>query len=153
MAPLALQASGEFAGERPDRLAERCHLLTRGVHEVDIFGQRLAERLSHRFDTTVGDEPTPDLGLDLLLELVDAALVFVALEALLEVGEILGVAVVVLILFEQPLEHAVEIEVPQRAVEVVGATDRAPRLHAGVALHGLTGDTPHHLLIASHGDW
>ena len=33
-------------------------------------------------------------------------------------------------LLHQPLEHAVEVEVPQRAVQVVGAADGPARLHA-----------------------
>jgi uncharacterized protein with von Willebrand factor type A (vWA) domain len=58
------------------------------VHELDIFGERLAERLRHRLDAAVGDEPTADLGFDLLFELLDAVLELVLLEALLEVAEL-----------------------------------------------------------------
>jgi hypothetical protein len=60
------------------------HLLAAGVHEVDVLGQRLAQRLGHRLDAAVGHEPAADLGLDLLLQLLDAVLVLVALEPLLE---------------------------------------------------------------------
>ena len=42
----------------------------------------------------------------------------------------------------------VEVEVAQRAVQVVRAADRAARLHAGEALHGLAGHRPHHRLVA-----
>ena len=118
------------------------------MHEVDIFGQRLAERLGHRFDTTVGDEPPTDLRLDLLLQLVGARLVLVTGETLLEVRR--GLAVFVLLLLEQPFEHTIDVEIPQRAVQVVGAADRAARLHAGVPLDGLAGDSSHHLLITAH---
>jgi hypothetical protein len=45
-------------------------------------------------------------------------------------------------LAHEPVEHAVEVEVPQRAVEVVGAADGPARLHAGVALDGLAGRGP-----------
>ena len=148
VAPLALQASGEFAGERPDRLAERCHLLTRGVHEVDVFGQWLAERLGHRFDTTVGDKPPTDFRLDLLLQLVGARLVLVTGEALLEIRR--GFAVFVLVLFEEPFKDTVEIEVPQRPVQVIRTSDGTAWLHPGVSLHRLAGDPTHHLLIAAH---
>ena len=51
-------------------------------------------------------------------------------------------------LLHQLLEHAVEVEVPQRAVEVVGAADRAARLHAGEAADGLAGHGPHQRLVA-----
>ena len=44
----------------------------------------------------------------------------------------------------QLLEHRVEVEVPQRAVQVVRAADRPAGLHAGEALHGLAGQGPHH---------
>ncbi len=53
-------------------------------------------------------------------------------------------------LLHQPLEHAVEVEVPQRAVEVVGAADRPARLHAGEAADRLAGEGPHHGLVAVH---
>ncbi len=48
------------------------------------------------------------------------------------------------------LEHVVEVEVPQRAVQVVGAADRSTGLHTGEALHGLLGHGPHHALVAVH---
>ena len=50
----------------------------------------------------------------------------------------------------QPLEDAVEVELAQGAVEVVGAADRPARLHAGVAGDGLAGQRPHHRLVAVH---
>ena len=105
------------------------------MHEVDVFGQRLAQGLGHRLDPTVGDQPPPDLGLDLLLQLLDARLELVALEALLEGGHVAADFLASGI--HELLEHAVEIEVPQRAVEVVRAADWAARLHAGVPADGL----------------
>ena len=50
----------------------------------------------------------------------------------------------------QLLLHALEIEVAQRAIQVVRAADRAAGLHAGEALHGLLGERPHHPLVAAH---
>ena len=117
------------------------------MHEVDVFGQRLAQRLGHRLDATVGHEPTTDLRLDLLAELIDADLVLVALEPLLELRH---VREPVARLVHQPLEHRVEVEVPQRAVQVVRAADRAAGLHAGVAPHGLAGDGAHQRVVAFH---
>ncbi len=111
------------------------------MHEVDVLGERLAQGLGHRFDTTVGHQPATDLGLDLLAQLVDAGLVLVALEPLLERGERLGRLLVGLL--HEPVEHAIEIEVPQRAVQVVGAADRPTGFHAGVAPHRLARDRPH----------
>ena len=88
VATLAGQAGGELAGERLQRLLQVLHLVARGVHELDVFGQRLAQRLGHGLGTAVGDEAATDLGLDLLLELLDAIVVLVALEPLLERGEL-----------------------------------------------------------------
>ena len=146
VAALAGQAHGELAGERVDRLAEVGHLLPRGVHEVDVLGQRLAQRLGHGLDAPVGHQPAADLGLDLLLELVDPVLVLVVLEALLERAQRLGRVLPGLL--HELLEHAVEIEVPQRAVQVVRAADGPARLHAGEALDGLAGQRPQHGVVA-----
>ena len=51
-------------------------------------------------------------------------------------------------LLHELVEHAVEVEVPQRAVQVVGAADRPARLHARVAAHGLAGERLEHGLVA-----
>ena len=109
-------------------------------------GSGLRKRLGHRLHATVGDQSTTDLGLDLLLELLDAVLELVALESFLEVGQL--AAGVLRRLLHQLLEHAVEIEVAQRAIEVVRPADGAPRLHAGEALHRLLGEGAHHRLVA-----
>jgi hypothetical protein len=68
VAPLAGQAHRELAGERVDRLAQRRHLLAAGVHEVDVLGQRLAQRAGHGLDAAVGHQAAADLGLDLLAQ-------------------------------------------------------------------------------------
>ena len=47
----------------------------------------------------------------------------------------------------QLLEHAVEVEIPKRAVEVVGAPDGTPGLHPRVPAHSLPGERPHHRLV------
>ena len=146
VAALAGQAHGQLAGERVDRLAQRRHLLARGVHEVDVLGQRLAQRARHRLHATVGDERPADLALDLLLQLVDAGLVLVLLETLLERRERLRRVLPGLV--HQPVEHAVEVEVPQGAVQVVGAADGTAGLHAGVAAHRLAGDRAHEGVVA-----
>ena len=90
VAALAGQAHGQLAGQRVDGLAQADHLLPGGVHEVDVLGQRLAQRLGHGLDAAVGHQATADLRLDLLLELIDAVLVLVVLEAVLERRERLG---------------------------------------------------------------
>ena len=74
----------ERARQRVDRLLELLHLLARRVHEVDVFGQRLAQRARHRLDAAVGHEPPPDLGLDHLLQDLEAAFVLLVREALVE---------------------------------------------------------------------
>ena len=148
VATLARQAHRQSSGQRLERLAQLHHLVPAGVHEVDVLGQRLAQRLGHRLDTTVRDQTTTDLGLDLLLEVLDPVLVLVALQTLLERGE--GLRGVLTGLLHQLFEHTLEVEVPQRAVQVVRAADGTARLHAGVTLHGLSGHGAHHRLIAAH---
>ena len=101
------------------------------MHELDVLGQRLAQRLGHRFRAAVGDEATPDLGFDLGFQLIDAVLVLLALEPLLERGEL--VADLFAGGVHQLLEHRVEVEVAQGAVQVVRAADGAARLHPGEA--------------------
>ena len=83
--PPALREPGrQRARQRVDRLLELLHLFARRVHEVDVFGQRLAQRARHRLDATVGDEPAADLGLDQLLEDLEPAFEVLAREALVE---------------------------------------------------------------------
>ena len=146
MAPLARQPHRQLAGERIDRLSQAQQLLATGVHEVDIFGKGLAQRLGHGLDTAIGHETATDLGLDLLLEAVDTRLELVLLETLLERREwgrclIPG-------LLQESFEHVVEIEIPKRAIEVIGATHRSPRLHTGIAGDRLPGERPHHGVVA-----
>ena len=63
----------ERARQRVDRPLQLLHLLARRVHEVDVLGQRLAQRARHRLDAAVGDEPAADLRLDQLPQLLAAA--------------------------------------------------------------------------------
>ena len=74
-------------------------------------------------------------------------LVLVAGQPLLQVGQ-RAAGRARLGLGHQPLEHRVEVEVPQRPVEVVGAADRTAGLHAGVAVDGVAG---HHVHQAGVG--
>ena len=74
----------ERARQRVDRPLELLHLLARRVHEVDVFGQRLAQRARHRLDAAVGDEPAADLGLDHLLQDLEPAFELFAREPLVE---------------------------------------------------------------------
>ena len=53
-----------------------------------------------------------------------------------------------MVVLHQLLEHPVEIEVSQRPVQVVGATDRATGFHPRIATHRLTGHRAHHGLVA-----
>ena len=125
-------------------LAQGHQLVPGGVHDVDVLGQRLAQRLGQGLAPPVGHQPAPDLVLDLGPELVDAGLELVPQQSLLQGGQrdrrAAGRRRVVVEgtgrgpgLGHQPLQHAVEVEVPQRPVEVVGPPDRPARLHAGVA--------------------
>jgi len=85
---LSCESRGELAREREQRLLQRLHLFAAGVHEFHVFRQRLAESLRHRFSPAVGDEPATNLGFYFFLELLDALLVFVFHQALLEVGRL-----------------------------------------------------------------
>ncbi len=71
--PALREPRRERPRQRVDRLLEREHLLARRVHEVDVFGQRLAQRARHRLDAAVGDEPAADLRLDQLLQHLEPA--------------------------------------------------------------------------------
>ena len=114
------------------------------MHEVDIFRKRLAQSLRHGLDTTIGNETATDLRLDLLTHPVDAVLVLVALQPLLQLGELAGLLLRGL---HELFQHAVEIKITKRAVQVIGATDRTARLHAAEAGDRRLGDSPHHCLI------
>ena len=61
---LAGQAGRQLARQRLDGLADVRHLLTAGMHEVDVLGQRLAQGLRHRLDAAVSHKAAPDLGFD-----------------------------------------------------------------------------------------
>src|SRR6185295_18443298 len=82
--PALGQARREQSRERLDRALQRQHLVARRVHEVDVFGERLAQRARHRVDAPVGHEPTTNLLLDQLPELAQAHLELLAREALAE---------------------------------------------------------------------
>ena len=88
VAPLAGQADRQLAGQGGDGLAQGGQLLPAGVHEVDVLGQRLAQRLGHRLGAPVGDQAAADLGLDLPAQGVQAGLVLLAGQPLLQVGEL-----------------------------------------------------------------
>ena len=88
MAAFTGQTHRQFAGQRINGLAQRHHLLTRGMHEVDIFGQRFSQRAGHGLGTTIGHQPAPDLRLYFLAHLRDPTLELVTLEAFLETREL-----------------------------------------------------------------
>jgi uncharacterized protein with von Willebrand factor type A (vWA) domain len=54
------------------------------VHEVDVLGQRLAQRARHRLDAAIGNQPAPDLGFDHLLQDLQPAVEVFAQQALVE---------------------------------------------------------------------
>ena len=81
----------------------------------------------------VGDEPAPDLGLDHLLQDLQAAFVLLAREPLVE--RAFADLLVLLGLLHHLGDEAFGVELPQRAVEVVRAADRTTGLHPGEARH------------------
>ena len=146
--PPALREPGrERARQRVDRPLELLHLLARRVHEVDVFGQRLAQRARHRLDTAVGDEPAADLGFDQLLEDLEPAFVVLAREALVEraFADLLSSCCACSIIL---LDETFGVELPQRPVQVVRAADRPARLHAREARD--RGRREHPQLLAVH---
>ena len=121
--PALRESSRERTRERVDRLLELLHLLARRVHEVDVFGKRLAQRARHRLDAAVGDQTPPDLGLDHLLQDLQPAFVLFLREPLVEGA--LADRVVLLGLRHHLRDETFGIELPQRAVQVVRAAHRA----------------------------
>src|SRR5438067_1339852 len=75
----------------------------------------------------------------------DAFLVLVVLEAFLERREL--AAGFLTAGLHQPFEHAVEVEVPKRAVQVIGPADGPARFHPRKTGHGLAGEGPHGRLV------
>ena len=127
-------------------MLEREHLVARRVHELDVFGQRLAQRARHRLHAAVGDEPATDLLLDQLAQLLQPGVDFLAREALVE--RRLRRLALVARHAHHPHGEIVEVEHPQRAVEVVGAADGTTRLHPRVLLHREGGEAAQ--LVAVH---
>ncbi len=171
MAALAGESGRQLAREGLDGLAHRLELVARRVHELDVLRQRLAHAARERLGPSVSDQPAPDLGLDLLLQLIDAGLVLVLEQSLLESGEptwppasqhrsARGLAVCCRVgragsaarqcasLGHEPGKDAVEVQIPKRPVEVVRAADRAPRLHARKTRHRETCDGAEQHLVA-----
>ena len=131
--------------ERVHRALQRDHLVARGVHELDVLGERLAQRARHRLHAAVGDEPATDLLLDHLLELAQARLELLGCEAIGEIA-LLELARLARLRHEPRLE-LVEVELPQRAVQVVGAADRTTGLHARELRDGRGGEAAHRLAV------
>jgi hypothetical protein len=115
------------ARERIDRTLQGEHLLARRVHEVDILGERFAQGARHRFHAPIGDEPPPDLGLHELPQRAETFVDVGLLQPLRElvVGDLAGFARCA----HEARTEVVEVELTERPVEVVGATDGTPRLH------------------------
>ena len=111
-------------------------------------GSGLRTRLGHRLRPPVGDQPAADLGLDLPAQGVQAGLVLLPGQPLLEVGQL--TAGLLAGGLHHPLQHGVEVELAEGAVQVVGAADRPARLHAGVAGDGGAGDGAQHGVVAVH---
>ena len=133
--PALREPRRERARQRVDRPLEREHLLARRVHEVDVLGQRLAQRARHRLDAAVGDQPAADLLLDQLAELLQARLELLALRAGRRASPLVALALLARACSISRCGEVVEVELPQRAVQVVGAADGPARLHARELLH------------------
>jgi hypothetical protein len=117
------------------------------VHDVEVLGERLADRLGQGLGAPVFHEAAADLVLDRLAHLVDPAPVLVTEQPLVERRHVVGVGPLAPGLRDQSFEDPVELKVPQRPVEVVGAADGPALLDAGEAGHGLAGHHPHEGLV------
>ena len=127
--------AAERARQRVDRPLERQHLLARRVHEVDVFGQAAcatcapSPRPRGRPRGGGGSPPRP------------ARATPAAAPRTPRAGgarQLVRRPDLALPLLPRPMSarRGRRVELPQRAVEVVGAADGAPRLHAGERGHG-----------------
>ena len=116
------------------------------MHEVDVLGQRLAQRPRHRLHSPVRHETAADLLLDQLSELAQTRLELLLLQAGLE--DALGHLALVARAAHQAGAEVVEVELTQRAVEVVRPADGAARLHARELGDGHRGEPAE--LVAVH---
>ena len=148
VAALPGQPHGQLAGQGRDGLAQGGQFLPAGVHEVDVLGERLAQRFGHGLGPAVGDQPAADFGLDLPAQGVQAGLVLLLGQPFLQLGEL--PARLLAGRFHHSPEDGVKVELPEGAVQVVGATDRPARLHPGIAGHRGSGDGAHHGVVAVH---
>ena len=105
MPALTRKLCGQFPGERLQRFFQALHLVTAGVHEIDVFGKRLSKRFRHCLCASVGNQLTSDFCFDFLFELFDAAFEFIFFKALFELRQVLLRRV--LIGLHQLLEHVV----------------------------------------------
>ena len=144
-APAHGQPSGQRPGQRADGALEGGHLLPGGVHELDVLRQLGPQAVGHRLRPPVGDQPPADLGLHLLPQPLDPGRQLLPGQPLRQfVGEAAPACLDSFLgeLLHEPVEETVEVEGPQRAVEVVGAAHRPARLHPGVAGDGGGGEGP-----------
>ena len=111
VAALAGQADRQLARQGVDGAAQRRQLVARGVHEVDLLGQGLAQRPGQRLGAAIGHEPAADLVLEFPAQPVEAGLELVAGQALFQGRELspggLGPS-----RLHQSLQDPVEVEVP-----------------------------------------
>ena len=129
----AREANGEFATERAQRALELGHLVAIGVHDVEVFGQRLAHGLGERLGAAVFDESLTDDAFDLGLQLSRCAREPLRARGAGTAGRHHSRP------SREALLQVLEIEIAQCPIEVVRAADRTTRFHPGVARDRLTG--------------
>ena len=118
------------------------------MHELNIFWQRLAKSFCHRFGTTIGYQTPANFGFNLFFELINTAFVFIFFKAFFKWSQF--TTDFLLACLHEFLQHIVEVEIAQGAVQVVRATHGTSWLHAGETLHRLLGQCSHETLIAIH---
>ena len=139
---LAGQAHRQLARQRLEDTVQHGQFLAGRVHDVDVLGQGFAHRTGQRLGTAILHQAAADLGLHGTAELLDACLELVRCEALLQLGQ-RPAGGARLGLTHEPLQHGVEVEVPQCSVQVVGPPDGSPGFHACVTVDRIAGHHVH----------
>ncbi len=103
------------------------------MHQVDVLDEGSTQRLGNRLPSPVGHQTAPDLFLDLVPQLLDQCLDLFPQQPLLELGQLLVTG-------EGRHElglQLVEVDATQGPIQVVGAANRATRLHPGETVYRL----------------
>jgi len=152
---LLRQPRRHLPGQRPDRLPQLGQLRPGGVEELHVLGQRAPQRRRDRLRVPVGDEPAPDLRLDLGAGRVHARILVLFGQPAPKVAQAVGARrgrpgkpgrV------PQPPSQRLQVEPGQRAVQVERPGHHAPRFDACPPVDRLDRHRPQqHAVPSRHG--